>query len=451
MKKRPARVLLIALLALTTARVANAAPLASTAHLANAQHTEGQQQDEAPLSLKAALDEALANNLELLALRRQLDAVRLRPAQERSLSPPTIEAQIWQWPLNTFNPWNTNMFMFMVSQELPGRGKRTLRAAVLKHDVKLADLEVATRARQIIDEVKQSYADLFIARHAIDIYLASVDLLRQFADVSQAKYSTGRISQQDVLKAVLELSRLHDDLIKFQQQADLARARLNVLLNRDPDAPLGRLTEHAEQLLVVSLQELQHLAVEHQPELRTAQTHVEQAEAQLAVAKGDFAPDFSVTGGYLVMPHQTDAWLGKIGVTWPRAPWSRGRIDARVAEATAAVETAKARQRAAESTVRLAVQHAYIRVHAAQQRAALLRTTILPQSRQTFDVSRVAYQTDRVGFFALLDNERTLLDAQLEYYRAVTDLQQALADLEGALGTELAPTMTLPVNASEVK
>jgi len=68
--------------------------------------------------------------------------------------------------------------------------------------------------------------------------------------------------------------------------------------------------------------------------------------------------------------------------------------------------------------VRLAVQHAYVRVKAAEQRAGLLRTTILRNPGQTLEVSRVAYQTDRVEFLAILDSERTLLDAQLEYFRA---------------------------------
>jgi outer membrane protein TolC len=431
---------------------AGSAPADSAMSLAQAQHVDAPRHDEGPpLTLRAAVDEALSKNPDLIALRRQLETMRLRPARERFLAPPTLEAQIWQWPLNTLNPWNTNMYMFMVSQDLPGRGKRALRTAVAEKDVSLADIDVAVRARQIVDEVKQSYADLFIARRAIDIHLASVDLLRQFADVSQAKYTTGRISQHDVLKAVLELSRVHNDLIQFQQQADLARARLNALLNRAPDAPIGPVAGATEAILTVTLPDLQGLAVEHQPELRAAQVQVEQAEAQLAVAKSDYKPDLSVTGGYLLMPHQTDAWLGRIGVTWPRAPWSRGRIDAHVAEATAAVETAKARQRSMETMVRLAVQQAYVRVKAAEQRAALLRTTILPQSRQTLDVSRVAYQTDRVEFLALLDNERTLLDAQLEYFRAISDRQQALADLERALGAELSPGMTMAVGAGEVK
>ena len=50
-----------------------------------------------------------------------------------------------------------------------------------------------------------------------------------------------------------------------------------------------------------------------------------------------------------------------------------------------------------------------------------------------------------------LDNERTLLDAQLEYYRAVSDLQQALADLERAIGVDLSADVVRPMNVGEVK
>lgn len=394
-----------------------------------------------PLTLKAALDEALTTNPELVALRKQVEAMRFRPAQERFLAPPMAEAQVWQWPLNTLNPLNTNMYMFMVTQELPGRGKRSLRAAVAEKDVTLAETDIAVRARQIVDGVKMAYADLFVSRKAVDIHLSSVDVLRQFAEISQVKYTTGRISQQDVLKSVVEISRLHDDLIRFEQQADLARARLNVLLDRPPDAPIGPLVDPYERVLVPAAADLQRLALEQQPELQSARVQVEKAQAELAVAQRDYKPDYAVMAGYMLQPNQTDTWMGKVAVTWPRAPWSRGRIDARVAEATAAVETAKARQRAMENALRLAVQDAYVRVKAAEQRAALLKTTILPQSQQSLEVSRVAYQNDRVEFLALLDNERTLLSAQLDYYRALSEFDQALADLERAVGIEISPDM----------
>ncbi len=395
----------------------------------------------APLSLKGALNEALERNPELVALRAQLDVARQRPAQERVLAPPMLEAQIWQWPINTLNPANTNMYMFMATQELPGRGKRELRAAVAEKDVAIASNDIDARARHIFDEVKQAYAELFVSRQAIEIHLANVDLLRQFADISQAKYTTGRMSQQDVLKAVLELSRLHDDIIMLDQEAKIATAKLNTLLDRPPDTPIGPLEQPHEQTLLPSLADLQSQALERQPEIQGARLAVERAEAALAVARRDHKPDYSVQAGYLVVPHQTDAVLARVGITWPDAPWSRGRIEARVREASADVEAAKARQRSMENALRFAVEEAYIRGKAAEERAALLRTTIVPQSEQTMDVSRIAYQTDRVDFLALLDNERVLLNTRLDYYRALSDFEQAMADLERAVGTEIAPDM----------
>jgi outer membrane protein TolC len=401
------------------------------------------------LTLKAAIDEALSKNLDVAALQAQVNVTRPRPEQERSLAPPMLEGTIWQWPLNSLNPADTNMYMFMVGQDIPGRGKRELRAAVAAKDTALAQADVAIRARQIVNDVKQAYAMLFIARKATDVHLASVELLRQIADVSQAKYASGRISQQDVLKPVVELSKLHGDLLMFEEQGGIAAARLNVLLARAPEAPIGPLTEPTEQTLLLAPTDLQRLALEHQPELQRARIEIDRADAAIASAKQEYKPDFTVQGGYLLMPNQTDAWLARVGVTWPKAPWSRGKISAQISEQMAAAETAKARERAMQNMVRLAVQEAYLRARSAQDRAALLRTTILPQAQQTLEVSRLAYQADRLDFQAVIDNQRTLLEARLGYVRALSEFEQAIADLERAVGDDLPIGTTAAVARNE--
>jgi outer membrane protein TolC len=416
------------------------APPGQIPQLPSITHAEAQPTGP-PISLLDLLREAVERNPELIALRQQVEVVRQRPIQERSLAPPTAEAQVWQWPFNSINPADTNMYMFMVTQDLPGRGKRDLRAAVAQKDVSLAESDIAIRARDVINQIKQAYASLYIARKAIQVHLESVELLRQIADISQAKYTTGRISQQDVLKPVVELSRLHNDIISFDEQAQLASARLNVLLNRAPETPLGPLIEPREEMVLPTTADLQRLALDRQPELQRTKLEVERAEAELTSVQADYKPDFSVQGGYMLVPRMSDAWTARLAITWPKAPWSRGKIDARVAAQTAAVQTAKARTQTMENAVRLAVQEAYIRAKSAQDRAALLRTTIKPQSQHTLEVSRVAYQTDRVDFQSLIDNERVLLDVNLDYFRALSDFAQALADLERAVGTEL-PTGT---------
>jgi outer membrane protein TolC len=193
---------------------------------------------------------------------------------------------------------------------------------------------------------------------------------------------------------------------------------------------------------------LQRLAIEKHPELRAAHLGVERAQAALAVVNREYKPDFFVGGGYMLMPREAGAWTASAGMSWPNAPWSRGRLDARKAEASADVEAAAARARAVEREIRLAVHDAYVRVMAAGQRASLLRTTVIPQSEQTLEVSRVAYQTNRVDFLALIDNQRVLLDAELNYFRALSDRELALADLLRAVGNE---TLALSPVASASK
>jgi outer membrane protein TolC len=272
-----------------------------------------------PLPLNAAVDEALQKNPTLVALRRQFDAARQRPAQERFLMPPSLEAQIWQWPVTTLNPLNTNMYMFTIRQELPGRGKRELRAAVAEKDVELVSADIALRAREVVKDVMRAYADLAVARRAIDIHLASVDLL-QFADVSTIKYAAGRSAQQDVLKAVTEVSKLHEDLVMHEESAAAAAARLNTLLDRDPQVPIGPLDEPREQVTLPSSDELQRLAIDTHPELRAVHLGVERAQAALAVVNREYKPDFFVGGGYMLMPREAGAWTASVGMTWPSAP-----------------------------------------------------------------------------------------------------------------------------------
>jgi outer membrane protein, heavy metal efflux system len=402
------------------------------------------------LSLEAAIDEALEKNPTLIALRKQYEAVRQRPAQERFLTPPTLEAQIWQWPVTTANPLNTNMYMFTIQQELPGRGKRDVRAAVAEKDAEIASAEIAVRAREVVKDVMTAYATLVVTRRAIDIHLESVELLRQFADASTIKYAAGRSSQQDVLKAVTEMSKLHEDLVMHEESVATASARLNTLLDREPDAPIGALDEPRESVSLPASAELQRLAVEGHPELHTAQLGVDRANASLAVIARDYKPDFFVGGGYMLMPREAGAWTASVGMTWPNAPWSRGALDARKAVATAEMDAAAAKVHDVERQIRLAVHEAYIRVVAAGQRAALLRTTVVPQSEHALEVSRVGYQTDRVDFLSLIDNQRALLDAQLTYFRALSDRELALADLSRAVGTDV---LALPASspANEVR
>jgi len=399
----------------------------------------------APITLQQVLDEALARNPELVALEREYERARRAPDTARGFDPPMFETQIWRWPVNTLDPSKVDMYMFSLGQSLPGRGKRDSRAALSEANAAVAGASIEVRARQIVDEVKQAWADLYLVRRAVEINTSTVGLLRQFADIASAKYATGAISQQDVLASVVELSRLHDQLIGLRQEEALAAARLNTLLDRAPETPVGPLADPADMPVLPPTAELQTLALAHEPGLRVASLDTERAEAALAAAVAEYKPDFRIGGGYMVMPDRTDAWMASVGISWPGAPWSRKRLDAAKALAEADVSASQARRRAAENGVRLAVHRAWVRAGSAAERVRLIESSVLPQAEQTVAVARTSYESDRGSFLALIDSQRVLLDAQLDYYRARAERAQAIADLERAVGVDLAsPAGTSP-------
>jgi cobalt-zinc-cadmium efflux system outer membrane protein len=389
------------------------------------------------------VDEALAANPDLTAARAAHAAAAAIPATERYLMPPMIEAQVFQWPLNTVNPSNAQL-MFTLQQEFPGRGKRGLRVARAETEASLAESEVAVRRRSLVADVKQAYIELSVARRVLRIFETADVLVRQLGAAAELKYATGRVPQQDVVKALVERTRLQREAIMASEQARLAEARLNSLLGRAADAPLGPLESPAPGRAAGALPLLdvvQSIARQRRPELEVPRIQARVAAADEAIAESGRRPDFIVQGGYMVMPDETNAWTGRVGITWPAAPWAAGRIEAERRAAIARREGARANERAVANQVAQQVQEAWVRARAAEERTALIRGGLLPQSEHALELARLAYQSDRASFLDVMDTARMMLDVQRDLLQAEGDCQLALVALERAVGEDLTDTL----------
>lgn len=413
--------------------------LAPVAHAAGqaAEPATGPVAPPARLTLRQALDEALSRNPDLLAMRRQLEAEVLTPEQERFLMAPMVEVQAVEWPLDTPNPAGAKL-MVMASQQLPGRGKRALRVRLAERRAGVTRAAVAVREQEIATEVKQAWADALLGRRTAETLRRTADLLRQLADVASAKYAAGRLAQQDVLKALVERSMLEEQVVMANEQVRLATVRLNALLGRPPGDPFDIATDAAGEAALPAAADLERLALERQPELAEADAEIARAEAALALVRRERAPDLVVAGGFMVMPDARNAWTARLGLTWPHAPWARGRIEAMEHAAAAALDAARARRLALETRVRQMIHEAWVRADAAAARAALVRTSVVSQALHTMEIARVAYQADRADFLDVIDNQRRLLEAELQWHRAVADRDRAIADLERAIGRDIA-------------
>jgi outer membrane protein, heavy metal efflux system len=387
-----------------------------------------------PLALTDALREALDANAALKSARAGVAPLAERPAQERALMPPRVEAQIWQWPLTTLNPADVDMYMFMLEQEFPGRGKRGLRAGNAENEVATASAAVDVRRLEVAGEVRRAYVTLAIARRDRMAAHATITALERLADAAQTTYAAGGGSQAAVVKALLEVTRVQERMTTIAGEEAVAVARLNTLLGRPADAGIGALDEPRVEPPGIGATALARAALDRHPEVRAARAAVAQAESALAVAQAERHPDWMVQGGYMLTPGDAGAWTARVGITWPAAPWAKTRVSASIAEAAKRRDAAAATVDAVEARVRLMVAEAAARVGAAAARLRVLRGTLLPQAQHLVEASLVAFENAQGSLGDALSARLLLLEAELDETRAVRELELARVDLETASG-----------------
>ena len=408
-------IVLIGALAITAPQVGHAAQPAAPA-----------------LTLTAAIREALAANPELVALRRDYDAATAAVPAARFLDAPMFETQIWGWPVATVNPAMVDMYMFMAEQELPGRGKRAARELVAGREAEMSRRQIAVRANEILNAVKQTYVELLLARSTVALYEQQAPILRDIADAATLRFASGHSGQHDTVKSVVELTRLQTDAIEWHERARTAEVRLATLLGRELGSTLPALAAADSRTPDVAAAE--STAAQRHPEVQMALATLAREEAELARLVGERKPDFVVGGGYMLQPGGAGAWTARGGISWPNAPWSRGKLNTEIAAQQKQLDAARAHRDAALAAVRQSVREATVRLEAARQRVELLEAAVMPHVEHDFDVARASYAAGRAAFADLLESERALLTTRMDVIAARADVQRAIAEVELAVG-----------------
>jgi outer membrane protein TolC len=355
----------------------------------------------------------------------------------------------WGVPLN--QPWNLNQAqnMFSISQTFPGRGKRDLRTDVAESSVDEAKANLEQVRLEIRVRVHKAFDDLLLTDDEMRIHDQHLAIAHQAIETARIKYTNGKVPQQDMLKAQVALTRLAEHMIRFDHDADLARARLNTLLGRDPNAPLRVTGQYAVLGMLPEARSLEDLALRSRPDLEAAEKAAERSHKEQALASKAFVPDFTVSAGYMIMPSSQNFRNAYMVEGSMNLPWLNHRKhDAEIAEATVQTTEQDAELTAMRNAAFGQIQEALVEAEAAQKLAHLYHDQLRPQAEATLQSSVIAYENDKTDLLDLLDSQMTVIDIDLAWLQAVADFDARLADLELATGASLDQ---LDSHATEVK
>jgi outer membrane protein TolC len=385
---------------------------------------------------------ALAENPEIHVAARKVSMAEAHVPTTGRLDDPQLMVRNWQVPLS--KPWDYNAAqnMLMLSQSFPGPGKRTLQTSIAESDVTQAKNGLEAVRLQVRVQVRKAFFDLLLAQEEMRIHDQHVDIARQAVEAARIKYTVGKVPQQDVLKAQLAMTRLEEHMIRFDRDAEIACTRINTLLGRDPATPIRVQGDFGIRTDLPDHKKLQQLSLSSRPDLLEAQAVADKSRQEQALAGRAFVPDFSIAGGYMLMPAGSDPRNNYMFEGSMTLPWlNRHKHDAEIKESAVKVTEQDAEVAAMRNAAFGQINEALAEARSAQRLARTYHDSLEPQAEATLHAAVIAYENNQTDLLDLIDSQMAVIDVNLAWFQSMGEFATSMADLELAVGAPLDKTL----------
>lgn len=389
------------------------------------------------------VDLAQGNHPRIRAARARVAAASQRAPQARALDDPILT--------NSFYPISDQALQtaagragntMSLSQKYPWPEKRSTRAAIADRETQMAMARLEQLELEIEEMVRLAYYELWFADRSLQITKRNREIAAELITLAKARNQAGG-SQQDVLRAQLQVDAIDDRLIGLARQKALAQADLAALVG-DPGRTNVEPTRELDSVASPeSVEELFAVAGECSPRLRELQWAVSRDRQKQQLACLNRYPDFTmgaswqtITESAAISPvangHDNVGFM--VGVTLPI--W-REKINASIREASAEVTASNRDFNAARDDTYRQIRRLVEQVDAALEQLRLYNERVLPRAKQALQLASADYRGRLVDFGEVTDGFTEVLMFELQVARAEATLAGTLAQMKRAVGCEV--------------
>lgn len=323
------------------------------------------------------------------------------------------------------------------SQKIPWPGTLAAREAAARYEAVVADRDVDALRLQVVAQSKAAYAEWRYVQSALEIHHATQALLDELIATAEARYAAGRALKQDVLQAEVERRGLDNQLLKLLRLKASVQARINALLNRDPETPLPLAAPISLSVSPPALKVLQNMALAQHPDLSRLDARISASSSRITLAEKAFYPDFQVGVGYNNLWDNADK-RPIVGVSI-NIPLDRSKRRSELGRVQA--EKRRAEWSLIERRADLLADLAQARAEVIEAQASitLYQEELVPLASEYLEAAVADYQSGAGAFLNVITAEKRTLSTALDLARARADYARRRAELErwvgGAIGT----------------
>ncbi len=390
-------------------------------------------QHRVPLTLAEAEDLALAAEPGHVAMKAKAAALEARAVVAGELPDPMLRVGVNNFPIESggFRTEGMTNAAIGLRQAFPAGKTRAISAQQFDFLAGEMNENAAARNRNVLTAVRNAWLEFYYWERAHELVAESRPFFDDLATVTRSLYSVGRKSQQDVLRAELELSRLQDRLIDIERQRSRAQAALGEWVGSDAGRRLALKFPSWDR--PPPLESLQVALTEH-PALRAADAQIEARSAGVDLAQQRSKPGWALELGYsyregFLPSGESRSDFVSLGVSMDLPFFRKKSVDstlsAALQERSAAISSRELTLRALQS--QLMAEHA--RWRDLTRRLSLYDDRILNQAKDNAEASMLAYQSDRGDFADVMRAYIDDLNTRIEYIRLQVERAQSYAML----------------------
>ena len=375
----------------------------------------------------ALVAEALAKSPELAAARGEANAAQSRVKPAGALPDPMLTVFYENdGPSFSLGTEPMTRLAFAAQQAIPLGGRRGLAEGVARADAERVGTRPARVALSLEGAVRRAYADLLEARESLRLDDDQIETWRSVEESIRARYSAGLGSQQEILRAQSERTRLLQMRRRDEAFEKTALVALRRLLARDAGAPVpteARLLPGSLPAAAPEGDVLQR-ALDESPELRDASLSKERAGLAADFARRSGWPELTASAGYSYRGALPLMWSAGVGFSVPL--WSSRKQKPMVVEAEAMRDVAASNEAALRREIRARVEERLVVLKQLSDESRLDVEGVLVQDRLAVDSALSSYRTGTAPFVAVLEALGTLF----------TDRRAAVSRLAGFIRAE---------------
>ena len=376
------------------------------------------------LTLEMALKQAFEANPALLAAAHESAAERATITQAQLFPNPHISTQIE----DTRRATRVTTLQLNQLIELGGKRDARVEAAERGGDVALATL--AAKRADVRAEVELAFVDLLTAQQRLQLAEHSMALAGRVTVAAARRVMAGKVSPVEESKARVAEAEVR--LLLLQARSDLTMARQRLAATWG-DA--GALFESVvgDLSLLPALPSLTALtrALVNSPVMLRERSALGRRQALLEVERRRRIPDVTVSLG-VKRAEELARDQAVLGLSIPIPLFDRNQGN--VLETLRRTDKARDELVATELHLTVALAQAHAGLSVARQTVDALRSEILPGAHTAYDVVTRGFELGKFNFLEVLDAQRTLIQAELQHLRALSDAHRAAVEIERLLG-----------------